>query len=107
MNNITSSIPSFAFNYWRPWKEGSSVIDSYLDYRKDISLVKYGADTVGKYIQSASKEQVNAINKVGHDIGKGLNILSYITIESTNQTVNAINNLGAQIEDIFQKQMIV
>lgn len=103
MNNITSSIPSFAFNYWRPWKEGSSVIDSYLDYRKDISLVKYGADTVGKYIQSASKEQVNAINKVGHDIGKGLNILSYITIESTNQTVNAINNLGAQIEDIFSK----
>jgi tetratricopeptide (TPR) repeat protein len=103
MNNITPSIPSFAFNYWRPWKEGSSVIDSYLDYRKDISLVKYGADTVGKYIQSSSKEQVNAINKVGHDIGKGLNILSYLTIESTNQTVNAINNLGAQIEDIFSK----
>lgn len=66
MSDITPSIPSFAFNYWRPWKEGCSVIDSYLDYRKDISLVKYGADSVGKYIQTASKEQVNAINKVGY-----------------------------------------
>lgn len=103
MNNITPSIPSFAFNYWRPWKEGASVIDSYLDYRKDISLVKYGADTVGKYIQTASKEQVNAIHKVGNEIGKGLNILSYLTIENTNQTVNAINNLGTQIENIFSK----
>jgi tetratricopeptide (TPR) repeat protein len=103
MSDITPSIPSFAFNYWRPWKEGSSVIDSYLDYRKDISLVKYGADSVGKYIQTASKEQVNAINKVGNDIGKGLNILSFLTIESTNQTVNAINDLGGQIEAIFSK----
>ncbi len=103
MNNMTPTIPSFAFNYWRPWKEGSSVIDSYLDYRKDISLVKYGADTVGKYIQTASKEQVNAINKVGNDIGRGLNILSFLTIENTNQTVNAINNLGSQIENIFSK----
>jgi hypothetical protein len=100
---MTPTIPSFAFNYWRPWKEGSSVIDSYLDYRKDISLVKYGADTVGKYIQTASKEQVNAINKVGNDIGRGLNILSFLTIENTNQTVNAINNLGSQIENIFSK----
>lgn len=100
---MTPTIPSFAFNYWRPWKEGSSVIDSYLDYRKDISLVKYGADTVGKYIQTASKEQVNAINKVGNYIGRGLNILSFLTIENTNQTVNAINNLGSQIENIFSK----
>ena len=48
MSNITPTKPSFVFGYWRPWKENSNLFDSYLDYTKDVSLVKYGADTVGK-----------------------------------------------------------
>ena len=35
MSNISPSKPSFVFGYWRPWKENSNVIDSYLDYVKD------------------------------------------------------------------------
>jgi hypothetical protein len=54
MNNITPTPPSLVFGYWRPWKEDTKLFDSYLDYVKDKSLVKYGADTVGKYISQAS-----------------------------------------------------
>ena len=70
--NIKPTTPSFTFGYWRPWKENSNVIDSYLDYSKDVSLTKYGADTVGKYINQASKQQVQAINQLGQAIGRGV-----------------------------------
>jgi tetratricopeptide (TPR) repeat protein len=76
MSNITPTSPSFVFGYWRPWKENSNAIDSYLDYVKDKSLVKYGADTVGKYISQASAKQVNAINNLGQAVGQGMNVLS-------------------------------
>ena len=46
---MTLQKPSFVLGYWRPWKDNSNFIDSYLDYRKDVSLAKYGADgAVGK-----------------------------------------------------------
>jgi ribosomal protein L7/L12 len=76
MSNISPSKPSFVLGYWRPWKEDSNAVDSYLDYAKDISLAKYGADTVGKYISQASKEQVDAVNNLGHKIGAGINVIS-------------------------------
>ena len=75
MSKISPSKPSFVFGYWRPWKENSNLLDSYLDYVKDVSLVKYGADTVGKYISQASKEQVDAVNNLGEKIGAGINII--------------------------------
>ena len=75
MSNITPSTPS-VFSYWRPWKENSNVFDSYLDYTKDTTLAKYGADTVGNYIKQTSKEQVQSINRLGDDIGRGLDVLS-------------------------------
>ena len=76
MSNISPSKPSFVLGYWRPWKEDSNAVDSYLDYAKDVSLAKYGADTVGKYISQASKEQVDAVNNLGHKIGAGINVIS-------------------------------
>ncbi len=91
MSNIKASKPSFVFGYWRPWKENANLIDSYLDYTKDTSLVKYGADTIGKYINQASKEQVLAIKNLEANVLGGLNIV--------NQTLNFINrNLDIQIE---------
>jgi tetratricopeptide (TPR) repeat protein len=92
MNNSTTIItkPSFVFGYWRPWNAGSGLIDSYLDYAKDVSLVKYGADTVGKYIREASNEQVNAINQLGIVIGAGMDVLSN-QIAETNQSLDFIN----------------
>ena len=98
MSNITPTTPSFAFGYWRPWKEGSSVIDSYLDYSKDVSLAKYGADTVGKYINQASREQVQAINHLGQAVGRGMNVLSN-QMTDINQTLGFLNrNMDIQIE---------
>ena len=98
MSNITPTTPSFTFGYWRPWKENSNLFDSFLDYAKDVSLTKYGADTVGTYINQASKEQVQAINELGQAIGRGMNILSN-QMSDINQTLSFINrNMDIQIE---------
>jgi tetratricopeptide (TPR) repeat protein len=98
MINITPSTPSFVFGYWRPWKDNSNVIDSYLDYSRDISLVKYGADTVGNYINQASKEQVQAINQLGQVIGRGMNVLSN-QMSDVNDSLGFLNrNMDIQIE---------
>ena len=93
MNNPTP--PSFIFGYWRPWKEDSKFFDSYLDYVKDVSLVKYGADTIGKYINQASQIQVQAINELGMKIGKGMKVLSN-QMDEINSGLNIISN---QIEE--------
>jgi hypothetical protein len=98
MSNITPSTPSFVFGYWRPWKENSNVVDSYLDYTKEVSLVRYGADTVGKYINQASKEQVQAINQLGQVIGRGMEVLSN-QMSDINDSLGFLNrNMDIQIE---------
>ena len=91
MSNISPSKPSFVLGYWRPWKEDSNAIDSYLDYAKDVSLAKYGADTVGKYISQASKEQVDVINNLGEKIGAGINVISD-KMDFGNTQLSAISN---------------
>ena len=97
MSNISPSKPSFVLGYWRPWKEDSNAIDSYLDYVKDTKLAKYTADTVGKYVAKASKQQVGAINNLGRQLGNGLEIISDEIYQASNQQVSAINNLENQI----------
>lgn len=97
MTSITTT-PSFVFGYWRPWKENSDPLDSYLNYAKDVSLAKYSADTVGKYINQASKEQVSAINELGHKIGMGMNVLSS-QMSEVHSELNFLNrNIDLQIE---------
>jgi len=76
MSNIKPIKPSHTFGYWRPWKEDTNLFDSYLDYVRDTSLVKYGADTIGNYINQASKEQIKSIDNLGQAIGRGMNVLS-------------------------------
>ena len=98
MSNITPSPPSFVFGYWRPWKEDSNLFDSYLDYSRDISLVKYGADTVGQYINQASQAQIEAINQLGESIGRGMNALSN-QMTDINETLGFINrNMDILVE---------
>ncbi len=55
--------PSFFLSYWRPWDENSSFIDSWGDYIRDTSLVNYGVDRIGDFIQQASRENVRAIEE--------------------------------------------
>lgn len=98
MSSITPITPSFTFGYWRPWNEKANFFESYLDYAKDVSLVKYGADTVGQYINQASREQIEAINNLGQAIGRGMNVLSN-QMSDINQTLGFLNhNMDIQIE---------
>jgi len=97
MPNISNSTPSFQ-PYWRPWNENSNYYDSYLDYVKDVSLAKYGAETVGKFINQASKEQVAAINQLGQAVGRGMNVLSNQMSEVNNNLEFLNRNLDMQIE---------
>jgi len=98
---MASHLPSFpatVTGYWRPWKEEANYWHDYLDYVRDGSLVKYGADTVGKYINQASQEQVQAINKLGQSIGIGMNVLSN-QMSDVNKNISFLNqNLSIQIE---------
>ena len=108
MSNISPSKPSFVLGYWRPWKEDSNAIDSYLDYVKDTKLAKYTADTVGKYVAKASRQQVGAINNLGRQLGNGLEIISDEIYQASNQQVSAINNLENQIGagmDLLQNKL--
>jgi len=98
MSKLMTSKPSYVFGYWRPWNEDSKMIDSYLDYTRDTSLVKYGADTLGKYINQASKEQVQAINHLGETIGRGLNVLSNQMLDINDSLMFLNRNLDIQIE---------
>lgn len=98
MSTVLPHIPSYVFGYWRPWNENSNLFNSYLDYVRDTSLVKYGADTVGKYINIASKAHMQNINELGQAIGRGMNILSN-QMSDINETLFFLNrNIDIQIE---------
>lgn len=90
MSNIEAALPVYIFGYWRPWKEDASISDSFLDFAKDTSLVRYGADTVGKYIKQASKEQVEAINQLGENLGMGMDVLSR-KVSAVNRSLSFLN----------------
>jgi len=101
MSNITPITPSFVFGYWRPWKEDANVFDSYLDYTRDVSLTKYGAEVVGTYINEASAGQIEAINQASTDQIRAVNKASKEQIEAISQAskeqLEAINQLGREI----------
>jgi len=67
MSNIVQS-PPFLFTYWNPLAKDSNVVGSWFDYVKDTSLAKYTADSVGRYIQQASSDQISAIDTTGRRI---------------------------------------
>ena len=98
MSNLTPTKPSFVFSYWKPWKEDSNFFNSYLEYSKDVSLSKYTADTVGSYINQASKEQIRAIDNLGDIIGLGLNVLSNQLTYIAAELLFLNRNMELQIE---------
>lgn len=98
MKTVIPTTPSFLFGYWRPWNESSDVIASYLDYTKDVSLARYGSDTIGRYIAQASKEQVQAITKVGDSLGVGFSQLS-AGMSAIDSKVSEINGQLLAIDD--------
>ena len=107
MSNINQ--PSFTFGYWRPWNENANLFESYLDYKKDSSLVEYNSDLIGNYINKASKEQVQAINNVGQAIGQGMNILTTQIAQVSNQlsTVNeSLRFINKNLDLLVEQQKL-
>lgn len=92
--------PSFTFGYWRPWKEDSKIFNSYLDYARDTSLAKYGAETVGNYIIQASNKQVQAINKLDQAMGRNMYKLSSQMSDMNNTIDRGMNVLSKQMSEI-------
>ena len=95
---MTRQKPSFVLGYWRPWKDNSNVIDSYLDYRKDVTLAKYGADIVGKYISQSSKDQISAIKKLNNTFQSGISLISDQLGLVSNQ-INVVSNKLNKVND--------
>jgi hypothetical protein len=67
--------PTFFLTYWRPWEEKANFVDSFLNYAKDTSISKYTSDSIGKFIQNSSFENVSAIKNLGREIGLGYDYL--------------------------------
>jgi ribosomal protein L7/L12 len=90
--------PSFLLGYYRPWNENKSVFDSYLDYVRDTSLIKFGADTIGNYIKIASEDQISAINKLSNEVGVGFNLISQQMNQINENLIFIHKKLDLQIE---------
>lgn len=102
MEQLTPTPPSFALTYWRPWNEESNFFNSYLDYIKDVSLAKYSADTIGKYIQQASDSQVQVLKGIENRIIQS-NIETQRQLQSINIKLKVINR---QLDTLSTNQQI-
>ena len=98
MENITPVKPSLLFSYWRPWYNNTELVDSYLDYVKDVSLAKYSADSVGRYINEASQQQVNAIDNLGRKLGIEFSVISNHLVKVNGELKFLNKKMEIQIE---------
>lgn len=104
MSISNPTTPSFVFGYWRPWNESSNVFNSYLDYIKDTGLVKYGADTVGSYMQQVSREQLRALRDLRNEIGEGFEGLSR-QLEELGEGINELGVMMVSGMEIISSQL--
>jgi regulator of replication initiation timing len=69
MSNLAESeSPPFIFTYWNPLSDKSNLIENWFSYVKNVSLARYAADSVGRYIQETSADQIQAIDATGKKI---------------------------------------
>lgn len=86
---MSLSQPSHTLGYWRPWKKDSNLIDSWLDYNRDVSLQRYNAEIVSEALEKVTREQVNAINNLSSRLTTGFEIIS----DKLNVTNNKLDKL--------------
>jgi tetratricopeptide (TPR) repeat protein len=65
---IQPQAPPFFLTYWNPFNANSNLVENWFDYVKNVTLAKYAANSVGRYIQEASDEQIKAIDATGQKI---------------------------------------
>lgn len=97
MNSPTPKPPSYVVGYWRPWNENADALASYMDYTRDVSLARYGANTVGQYIAQASREHVRAINSLSESLGIGFSQLT-AGLTKTDHKLSDIGDTLAAVE---------
>jgi tetratricopeptide (TPR) repeat protein len=76
VSTLSPATPSFVLGYWRPWNENANAFTSYLDYARDVSLAKYGADTVGTYVAQASQDHVQSVKDLSRSLGFEFGVVS-------------------------------
>jgi len=67
-NLVAPRSPPFIFTYWNPFSDKSNLIENWFSYIKNVSVAKYAADSVGRYIQETSADQIQAIDATGKKI---------------------------------------
>jgi hypothetical protein len=89
----TVNVPPFILSYWRPWKEDSNLTESFLDFARDSSISKYTSDSIGQFIESSSKDNINAIQELGRKIGIGVDYLGETIKKSSDQQIEEIGKM--------------
>jgi tetratricopeptide (TPR) repeat protein len=67
-NLIQFQAPPFFLTYWNPFNENANLVENWFDYVKNVTLAKYAANSVGRYIQEASADRITAIDATGQKI---------------------------------------
>jgi hypothetical protein len=56
--------PNFYLSYYNPYEKGNpGMIQSYINYKRDINNIEYNASIISNSIKEASKEQIKAIEQ--------------------------------------------
>ena len=93
MSNISPSKPSFLLTYYNPFdKNAPGLVDSYLDYAKDVNLAKYSAGIVSDAIEKASKAELKLMEDGFKMLDQRMSMLVYQQI-STNLLLEDIKEL--------------
>ena len=109
--NSPVNVPPFILTYWRPWKEENNLSDSFLDYARDTSISKYTSDSIGQFIESASKDNIYAIQEVGRKIGIGVDYLGDTIKKSSDQQIEEFGKmrrvLSGKLSEISNELFLV
>ncbi len=93
MSNISPSKPSFLLTYYNPFdKNAPGLVESYLNYAKDVNLAQYGASIVSAAIEKASKMQSIQLQNGFKMIDQRLSSMVYEQV-TTNLLLNDIKDL--------------
>src|SRR5208283_142098 len=98
MPNLTPQAPPFFLTYWNPFNENSNLVENWFDYVKNVSLAKYAADSVGRYIQETSADQIQAIDATGEKICGEL----YTGFSALEKQLGLVSSQLTEISDSLQ-----
>ncbi len=97
-NLVAPQSPPFFFTYWNPFSENSNLIEDWFSYVKNVTLARYAADSIGRYIQETSADQIQAIDATGKKICGEL----YTGFSALEKQLGLVSNQLTEISDSLQ-----